>query len=87
MQATVREIPELEFALLKRSVDELVAGREHCGRCHRSPLIGERVYIYDSGAIACELCRSFQRATPTASRIIHGPEFGHTMRVTDRRAA
>jgi hypothetical protein len=87
MEASVREIPELELALLKRSVDELVAGRERCGRCHRSPLIGERVYVYDSGAIACELCRSFQPANPIASRIIHGPEFGHTMRITDRRAA
>ena len=87
MEASVREIPEFELALLKRSVDELVAGRERCGRCHRSPLIGERVYIYESGAIACELCRSRERATPVASRTIHGPEFGHTMRIADRRAA
>jgi len=87
MEAPVREIPEFELALLKRSVDELAADRERCGRCRRSPLVGERVYVYETGAIACELCRSFERATPIASRTIHGPEFGHTMRLTDRRAA
>jgi hypothetical protein len=87
MEASVREIPEFELALLKRSVDELVAGRERCGRCNRSPLIGEQVYVYGSGAILCELCRSVERATPIASRVVHGPEFGHTMPISDRRAA
>jgi len=87
MEESVREIPALELALLRRSVDELVAGRERCGRCQRSPLIGERVYVYDSGAIACELCRPLQRAAPIGSRLVHGPEFGHTIRLTDRRAA
>jgi len=86
VEASVREIPELELALLKRSVDNLVAGRERCGHCDRTPLIGERVYVYDSGAIACELCRSHQPATPIAARIVHGPEFGQTMRISARAA-
>jgi hypothetical protein len=78
---------ELELALLRRGVDELAAGCERCGHCHRTPLIGERVYVYDSGPMMCELCRAFEHDPPLASRIVHGPEFGHTMRITDHRAA
>jgi hypothetical protein len=82
-----REMAELELALLRRGVDHLVAGREYCEHCHRTPLVGERVYVYESGSIACELCRTLQSTVPVGSRIVHGPEFGHTMRITDQRAA
>jgi hypothetical protein len=85
MDAPVREMEELECALLRRSVDDLEAGRERCGRCRRTPLIGERVYDEGSGAILCELCKS--RGHEAHSRLIHGPEFGHTIRVTDHRRA
>jgi hypothetical protein len=87
MPLPVRESPELGLALLRRELDRRAAGSERCGRCRRTPLIGERVYMYDSGALACELCRSLQPETPRYSRKIHGPEFGHTMRITDQRAA
>jgi len=86
MGTPVREMPALELALLRRGVDELSAGCERCERCQRTPLIGERVYVYDSGTILCELCRVLGHE-PLSSRIIHGPEFGHTMRITDNRAA
>jgi hypothetical protein len=43
--------------------------------------------VYASGKIACELCRGRQRDVPQGHRIVHGPEFGHTMRITDQRAA
>jgi hypothetical protein len=78
---------QLELALLRRGLGEMAAECERCKRCHRTPLIGERVYVYDSGAIVCELCRTLQRDTPRTSRVVHGPEFGHTMRITDHRAA
>ncbi len=87
MGTPATEARDLELALLKRGVEELVAGRECCARCERTPLIGERVYVYASGAIACALCRPYAREDPVASRIMHGPEFGHTMRITDQRAA
>jgi hypothetical protein len=80
-------MPDLELALLRRSVDEMAAGTERCRHCHRTPLIGERVYVYDRGAILCELCRALERKAPSSSRIVHGPEFGHTMRISDQRAA
>jgi hypothetical protein len=87
MIRTNREMPDLELALLRRGVDELVAGRARCSRCHRSPLIGERMYSYSSGAELCELCRIVDRDSPQGSHVVHGPEFGHTMRITDHRAA
>jgi hypothetical protein len=87
MRASVHHNPDLELALLRRGVDQRVAGRERCGRCNRTPLIGERIYVYDTGAMLCELCRAAQHDAPRGSRLVHGPEFGHTMRVADRRAA
>jgi hypothetical protein len=87
MQSPVGETPELELALLRRGVDQLTAGRERCEHCHRTPLIGERVYLYESGSIVCELCRAVEGSAPSASRIVHGPAFGRTMRLTDRRGA
>jgi len=45
------------------------------------------VYVYESGTISCELCREARGEQPLGARIVHGPEFGHTMRIIDRRAA
>jgi hypothetical protein len=87
MPASVREPQELELALLRRGLYERAAGSERCGRCRRTPLTGERVYIYDSGSVACELCRSLQPDVSRYSHIVHTPEFGLTMRITDQRAA
>jgi hypothetical protein len=87
MDSSLREMPELELALLRRALDELTADRDRCGHCERTPLIGERVYAYEGGKMLCELCRALERKTPASTRIVHGPEFGHTMRITDRRAA
>jgi hypothetical protein len=87
MHRPLRDMPELELALLRRGLDDMAAGSERCRRCRRTPLIGERVYTDESNAILCELCRDVQRDHAGASRIVHGPEFGHTMRITDHRTA
>jgi hypothetical protein len=78
---------ELELALLRRGVHDISDAEQRCASCHRTPLIGERVYTYTSGATLCELCRMMRSESPIASRLVHGPEFGHTMRVHDHRAA
>lgn len=78
---------DLELALLRRGLDERLAGSERCSCCHRTPLVGEQVYVYRSGTIACELCRERQHEVIERTRLVHGPEFGHTMRITDQRAA
>jgi hypothetical protein len=87
MPASLRDMLELELALLRRGLDERLAGSERCSCCHRTPLVGERVYVYASGTIACELCRNQQREPPQQTRTVHGPEFGHTMRISDHREA
>jgi hypothetical protein len=78
---------DLERALLRRSVGAISAGCERCDRCHRTPLIGERVYAYESDGLICELCRALYRGSPVASRVVHSPEFGHAVRIriTDQR--
>lgn len=86
MSASEDAIPELELALLRRGVDDWLAECERCQRCRRTPLVGEHVYVYASGEIACELCRALQPEAPIGSRMVHGPEFGHTMKITDQRA-
>jgi hypothetical protein len=85
MHAPTLDKEDLELALLRRGVDELAAESERCAKCQRTPLIGERVYVYNAGVVLCELCRAVQREAPLESRLVHGPEFGHTMRITDRR--
>jgi hypothetical protein len=87
MDAAARGMPDLELAMLRRGVDERAAGGERCARCHRTPLVGERVYDYESGAVLCELCRAIDPHTPLRSSLVHGPEWGHTVRVIDQRAA
>ena len=87
MDESLRDMLDLELALLRRGLDERLAGSERCTCCHRTPLVGERVYVYASGTIACELCRPRRGEAPLGTRLVHGPEFGHTMRISDHRAA
>jgi hypothetical protein len=83
METQEHHEPELEVALLRRGVDERSNEFERCTRCHRTPLIGERVYEYEGGKMACALCRPHLRAQPATDRIVHG----HTIRVVDQRSA
>ena len=87
MDTSAHDRLELELALLRRGLDERLAGTERCTRCHRTPLVGERIYEYATGELACELCRVRDGGVPRSSHVVHGPEFGHTMRITDQRAA
>jgi predicted amidophosphoribosyltransferase len=87
MTTFARHLPNLEAALLRRSVRALSRACERCGRCRRSPLIGERVYIYESGATICELCRTLERSEPVRSAVVHGPAHGQSIRILDHRNA
>jgi hypothetical protein len=78
---------ELQVALVRRAVGHQDAVRERCRACGRSPLVGEHVYLDQAGAVFCELCRALDPEPALRSRVVHGPEFGHTMRLTDRRVA
>lgn len=81
-----RTMAELELALLRRGVDQRTAGLEGCASCFRTPLTGERVYLYDDGRVLCELCRVRQRQTPLESHLVHTPAAGHSIRIIDQRA-
>lgn len=87
MSGAVRDMPDLELALLRRGLHGLSATSERCGRCRRSLLVGEQVYLYESGAARCALCRDREHSSPAHSHTVHGPEFGHTLRILDQRAA
>jgi hypothetical protein len=87
MRMNPLENPDLELALMRRGVDERATEYERCADCRRTPLIGERLYMYDDGVVRCELCRALSAQPPAHSRLVHGPEFGHTMKIVDRRAA
>jgi hypothetical protein len=82
---TVDDTPDFELALLRRSLGGFQP--ECCDGCHRAMLIGERVYGYESGARRCELCRERSHADAVEVHTVHGPAFGHSIRVIDRRAA
>jgi hypothetical protein len=82
--ATV-DAARLERQLLRRGVGALAADRDRCADCGRSPLVGERVHLYDRGELVCELCRPLRRTEPVSSELVRHSEFGHTVRV--RRAA
>ena len=79
--------PELQLALVRRAADRRDADSERCRGCRRTPLVGERIYLDEQGGVYCELCRALEHEPLVRSRIVHGPEFGHTMRLTDHRAA
>jgi hypothetical protein len=78
--------PELQVALVRRAVDRCDAVRERCHGCGRTPLVGERVYVDQHGTVSCELCRALVGpGVAVDSHLVHGPAFGHTMKLTDRR--
>jgi hypothetical protein len=88
-RAIAPAVPQLERALLQRSVGEHETRRHRCVHCHRTPLVGERVYVYDTAPgerIVCELCRPLRREPPLRSQLMHAPEHERSVRIA-RRAA
>ena len=73
----------IERALLRKSVGLLTEERPFCAHCHRTPLVGERVYLY-AQAIVCELCRPRRRGAPERSELVRSPEHKRAVRVRTR---
>lgn len=86
IEEPTHETSELQLALLKRSSDEFHANCSRCSRCRRTLLTGEHVHEY-ADRLVCELCIVFEHDPPASSRLVHGPEFGHTIRIIDQRVA
>ena len=79
--------PDLERELLRKGVGAREAGRHHCADCGRTPLVGERVHLYERGAVVCALCLPRRRTAPEASRTVASSERGQTVRLRVREAA
>ncbi len=84
--ATVTDIERFERVLLRRGVGVLTADRNRCADCRRTPLVGERVHLYDRGDVVCELCRSLRRDAPVAAETVRHSERGHGVRLAARAA-
>lgn len=78
--------PDLELALLRKSVGTLTAGRHTCADCGRTPLVGERTYRFGRASV-CELCTPLRRAEPDAAELVRHMEAGITVRRVAPRAA
>jgi len=85
MQTPIGDMPELELALLRRSLGGLADAAPHCDGCQRGLLIGERVYDYENGDVRCALCRDRERRTPAGSHTVHTDARGHSIRILDHR--
>jgi len=83
MLSAVSPTAPIERALLRKSVGLLTDERPRCHHCHRTPLVGERIYLYAS-ALVCELCRPRRRDTPQRSELVRSPEHKRAVRVCTR---
>ena len=80
VHSAVSPSPGFELALLRKSVGALADARARCVHCHRTPLVGERVYLYGE-RIVCELCRPRRREAPHATELVRSPEHARAVRV------
>jgi hypothetical protein len=83
----IPDIEQFERRLLRRGLRLLAADRHACSHCGRTPLVGERVHLYEREAgVVCDLCRPAHAGLPHASeRVLHS-EHGHTVRLAARAA-
>jgi hypothetical protein len=87
MSTRVGDVEQLERYLLRRGVSTLSRDRHRCVDCSRTPLVGERVHLYERlPGIVCELCRQLRSSPPLLSEVVRHSELGHTVRLTARAA-
>jgi hypothetical protein len=86
--ATVTDIEQFERVLLRRGVGVLTSGRNHCADCGRTPLIGERVHLFEErgGGVVCELCRPMRHGHPVATETVRHSPHGNGVRLMARAA-
>lgn len=76
-----RPEPTLERELLRRGLGERVSTEERCRDCGRTPLVGERVYLYSDQRLTCELCRPLRKQEPVSWQLVHASEHGSSVRI------
>lgn len=88
--------PLIESLLVRRSIGALAARRLQCVHCLRTPLVGERIYVYESGPrrsgaadgqdrLVCELCRPLRREAPARSELVMPVEHAGSIRITQAK--
>ena len=83
-----RDIRELELALLREGVGRRDAGSRALPRLPPNAAgRGTRVRLQTRRGRSASCAARSSRTRPMQARLVHGPEFGHTMRLTDHRAA
>ncbi|NLT06205.1 MAG: hypothetical protein GXY03_07820 [Solirubrobacterales bacterium] len=50
------DMPDMASIIVRRCVGNLSKERACCSKCHRTPLVGERLHETDGGRQLCELC-------------------------------
>jgi hypothetical protein len=73
--------PDLERALLRKSVSLMDSGRHRCCDCGRTPLVGEHVHMYRRGTVVCELCSALRPDAPQRTEQVRFAGRGATVRV------
>jgi hypothetical protein len=68
-----------EISLVRPSMRRLAEGRRGCVHCHRTPLIGEIVFLYGE-RLVCELCCPLRREPPGREEIVRSAEHDITVR-------
>ncbi len=81
------DVEQLERYLLRRGVGSLTADRHRCADCDRTPLVGERIHVYEQHPWhRVRAVPSAASWAPLASEIVRHSELGHTVRLTARAA-
>jgi hypothetical protein len=71
---------------LRRGVGAHDDDGRRCADCRRTPLVGERIYLYEGGRLACELCQPLHKRKPVGSELVRGPAYGQVVRLTRESA-
>ena len=60
-------------------MDAMAEGRRTCEHCHRTPLVGETVFV-SGEQLVCELCRRGRRDGAGHEEVVHSAERDHTVK-------
>jgi hypothetical protein len=83
---TILERLALDRDLLRRGPATGDDDSRRCGDCRRIPLVGERIYLYEGGRLACELCQPLRKRQPVGSELVRGAAYGQVVRLTRESA-
>ena len=75
----LKVVRPIELSFVHASMRALAGRRRGCVHCHRTPLVGETVFMYGERMV-CELCRPLRAEAPGRTEVVHSPERDHTVK-------